>query len=620
MDRPSGDAALLDEREELPRRRRRPARARDYDGDGAADIAVFRPAQSLWLVRASSHARCGLERTWFARQDDVPVPADYDGDGRTDIAVFRPEMGRWLVHEARTPCFAGGGRFFGREGDVPVPSDLMEACPGLCHVDTELVLGCGRACDHLADCDEPCALPFEVAYDCDRGREWVEDCGELCALDEELAEELGLLCEWAAECELCALDYDQAENCDQGCEWIEECNALCEAPREGLQDCGLGCDYLESCDDLCDAEPEVAEACGELCAWLTACEGNVCEVGLEQARGCGASCAWVQEGCGSTCELSYAEAGVCVDRCAWASSCGVCPLADPDFLRECMDPLSMSPECVAVLCQRPLVHVCGSTLLSDAWATHCNLCSTELETILECCSDGERFGYAWIERCPSLFCEAKFASIEIVESNLCARWISDCQARGEFCRQVSFTVAVFYSGDEGGEIRLERCGIDGVEFAEARNAGPRTVRKWLELRDDACDVRFEELEPYGGPYASQWLAICDVCQVDHAVAAAYEQGGRWLREECGSPCIASFPEAEDAGVAEAWLDACELCAVDLRSAEQYDRACPWLEGCDDVCAAEHGGAEDCGLGEEWCGACCEDDCEECREEQRDERR
>jgi endonuclease/exonuclease/phosphatase family metal-dependent hydrolase len=72
----------------------------DYDGDGAADIAVFRPADGLWSVR-------DVTRLNFGSSSDQPASGDYDGDGTAEIAVFRPLTGLWSV-SGLTRAFFGG--------------------------------------------------------------------------------------------------------------------------------------------------------------------------------------------------------------------------------------------------------------------------------------------------------------------------------------------------------------------------------------------------------------------------------------------------------------------------------------------------------------------------------
>ncbi|MDP8236746.1 MAG: GDSL-type esterase/lipase family protein [Candidatus Erginobacter occultus] len=79
----------------------------DYDGDGTTDVAVFRDSTGLWAVR-------GVTRLYFGRAGDVSVPGDYDGNGTCDPSIFRPSTGYWAVRGITR-------LYFGGAGDVPVP-------------------------------------------------------------------------------------------------------------------------------------------------------------------------------------------------------------------------------------------------------------------------------------------------------------------------------------------------------------------------------------------------------------------------------------------------------------------------------------------------------------------
>jgi hypothetical protein len=103
----------------------------DYDGDGLTDFAVWRPATGTWFVLRSRDGQYQIVN-WGTRTfvgtgyiSDEPVPADYDGDGHADFAVWRPTSGTWYVLKSSNgydPKYAGYFNW-GKPGDVAVPAD-----------------------------------------------------------------------------------------------------------------------------------------------------------------------------------------------------------------------------------------------------------------------------------------------------------------------------------------------------------------------------------------------------------------------------------------------------------------------------------------------------------------
>jgi len=76
----------------------------DYDGDGITDLAVVRKGATTasnltWYILKSTDG--GLLAYWFGTtESDSPVQNDYDGDGKADVAVWRDTDGVFYVYKS----------------------------------------------------------------------------------------------------------------------------------------------------------------------------------------------------------------------------------------------------------------------------------------------------------------------------------------------------------------------------------------------------------------------------------------------------------------------------------------------------------------------------------------
>jgi hypothetical protein len=100
----------------------------DFDGDGRADIAVFRGVTGEWIIRNSGNPggpaqviAWGCPVVSAAVCDDVLVPADYDGDGIDDVAVYRFGTGEWFIRRSSNGQLMAVAWGAPGLGDIPVP-------------------------------------------------------------------------------------------------------------------------------------------------------------------------------------------------------------------------------------------------------------------------------------------------------------------------------------------------------------------------------------------------------------------------------------------------------------------------------------------------------------------
>lgn len=96
----------------------------DYDGDGRNDLVTFSGEGTLrvWRILQTGSNTVREVRWGHISPNDQIVPADYDGDGKADIAVYRRSEGIWYIirssdNQMQAEVFGLGPNDFANVGD-----------------------------------------------------------------------------------------------------------------------------------------------------------------------------------------------------------------------------------------------------------------------------------------------------------------------------------------------------------------------------------------------------------------------------------------------------------------------------------------------------------------------
>jgi hypothetical protein len=99
----------------------------DLDGDGLSDLIVWRAPSGTWFWLTSStgynYASSGVKQWGNQAAGDMPFLTDFDGDGVADLTVWRVPTGTWfwLTSSSGYNSAAPGTRQWGSQGQGDVP-------------------------------------------------------------------------------------------------------------------------------------------------------------------------------------------------------------------------------------------------------------------------------------------------------------------------------------------------------------------------------------------------------------------------------------------------------------------------------------------------------------------
>jgi hypothetical protein len=98
----------------------------DTDGDGKTDLIIWRPTDGTWywLTSASNYSYSSMTGIQWGNPGlgDIPIIGDFDGDGRADLTVYRTSTGfwYWLTSSSGYAYGSATGRQWGGATDIPM--------------------------------------------------------------------------------------------------------------------------------------------------------------------------------------------------------------------------------------------------------------------------------------------------------------------------------------------------------------------------------------------------------------------------------------------------------------------------------------------------------------------